>query len=78
MAQEMVEYFGALCGSIDAGIVKRLTDRLGIDLSRRIREYSKGNRQKLGILLAFLFDPELVILDEPTVSLDPLHQNELY
>jgi len=78
VAQEMVDYFGALCGSVDPGIVKDLTERLGMDLSRRIREYSKGNKQKLGILLAFLFDPELVILDEPTSSLDPLLQNEFY
>ena len=78
VAREMVEYFGALCGTVDDEIVRELTDRLGIDLSRRIREYSKGNKQKLGILLAFLFDPELVILDEPTSSLDPLHQKELY
>jgi ABC-2 type transport system ATP-binding protein len=78
IAQEMVDYFGALCGSMEIGIVKELKERLGIDLSRRIREYSKGNKQKLGILLAFLFDPELVILDEPTASLDPLLQNEFY
>lgn len=77
-AREMVNYFGALSGHIDAGIKKNLTDRLGIDLSRRIREYSRGNKQKLGILLAFLFDPELVILDEPTSGLDPLLQNEFY
>jgi len=77
-AREMVSYFGALSGHIDAGIKKDLIDRLGIDLSRRIREYSKGNKQKLGILLAFLFDPELVILDEPTSGLDPLLQNEFY
>jgi ABC-2 type transport system ATP-binding protein len=78
VAQEMVEYFGALCGTIDDEITRELTDRLGIDLSRRIREYSRGNKQKLGILLAFLFDPELVILDEPTSGLDPLLQKELY
>lgn len=78
IARQMVDYFGALCGSVDAGIVRELTDRLGIDLSRRIREYSKGNKQKLGILLAFLFNPDLVILDEPTSGLDPLHQKELY
>jgi len=78
VAREMVNYFGALCGSVNPGIVKDLTDRLVIDLSRRIREYSKGNKQKLGILLAFLFDPELVILDEPTSSLDPLHRKEFY
>ncbi len=78
IAQEMVDYFGTLCGSVNPGIVKDLTERLGMDLSRRVREYSKGNKQKLGILLAFLFDPELVILDEPTSSLDPLLQNEFY
>jgi ABC-2 type transport system ATP-binding protein len=78
VARELVDYFGALRGSVDAGIVRNLTDRLGIDLSRRVREYSKGNKQKLGILLAFFFDPELVILDEPTSSLDPLLQNEFY
>jgi ABC-2 type transport system ATP-binding protein len=77
-AQEMVDYFGGLCGAIHHGIVKELTDRLQIDLSRLIREYSKGNKQKLGILLAFLFDPELVILDEPSSGLDPLLQHQLY
>ncbi len=78
VAQKMVVYTGALRGSVDPGIVKDLKERLGMDLSRRIREYSKGNKQKLGILLAFLFDPELVILDEPTSGLDPLLQNEFY
>ena len=78
VAREMVTYFGALCGSVDPRIVKDLTNRLGIDLSRSIREYSKGNKQKLAILLAFLFGPDLVILDEPTSSLDPLLQNEFY
>lgn len=78
IARELVDYFAALRGTMVSGIVKELTERLGIDLSRRVREYSKGNKQKLGILLAFFFDPELVILDEPTASLDPLLQNEFY
>ena len=78
VAREMVDYFGSLCGSVNGQIVRDLIDRLEIDLRRRIREYSRGNKQKLGILLAFLFDPELVILDEPTSGLDPLHQKELY
>ena len=77
-AREMVDYFAALCGSMHHGIIQELTDRLQIDLSRRIREYSKGNKQKLGILLAFLSGPELVVLDEPTSGLDPLLQNQLY
>ncbi len=78
VAEEMVNYVGALCGSIAPGILKDLKERLGIDLSRRIGEYSKGNKQKLGILLAFLSDPQLLILDEPTSGLDPLLQNEFY
>ena len=49
-----------------------------MDLDRRIKEYSKGNKQKLGIMLAFMSDPELVILDEPTSGLDPLLQSEFY
>lgn len=78
VAQDMVSYFAALCGSVDREIADELTDRLHIDLSRPIREYSKGNKQKLSILLAFLFGPELVILDEPTSGLDPLNQEYLY
>jgi len=78
VAQDMVNYFAALCGSVDREIADELTDRLHIDLSRPIREYSKGNKQKLSILLAFLFGPELVILDEPTSGLDPLNQEYLY
>jgi len=78
VAWDMVNYFATLCGSVDRGIADELTDRLDIDLSRPIREYSKGNKQKLSILLAFLSGPELVILDEPTSGLDPLNQEYLY
>jgi ABC-2 type transport system ATP-binding protein len=51
-----------------------LADRLGLDTGRKIREYSRGNKQKVGVVLAFMNRPELLILDEPTTGLDPLVQ----
>jgi ABC-2 type transport system ATP-binding protein len=55
-----------------------LAERLGLDLSRRIKAYSKGMKQKLGLIQAVMHSPELVILDEPTSGLDPLIQEEVY
>jgi ABC-2 type transport system ATP-binding protein len=51
-----------------------LADRLELDTSRKIREYSRGNKQKVGVVAAFMNRPELLILDEPTTGLDPLVQ----
>ncbi len=51
-----------------------LADRLGLDSSRKIRNLSRGNKQKVGIVAAFMNKPELLILDEPTGGLDPLVQ----
>ena len=53
-----------------------LCERFDLDVNRKIGDLSKGNRQKLGIVQAFMSDPELLILDEPTSGLDPLLQNE--
>ena len=53
-----------------------LCDRFGVVLDRPIRELSKGNRQKLGLVQAFMHRPELLVLDEPTSGLDPLLQEE--
>jgi ABC-type taurine transport system ATPase subunit len=49
-----------------------LAERLGLDLSKKFRQYSRGNKQKLGIVQAFMHKPRLLILDEPTGGLDPL------
>jgi len=51
-----------------------LADRIDLDTSRKIREYSRGNKQKVGVVMAFMNKPELLILDEPTTGLDPLVQ----
>jgi len=53
-----------------------LADRLGLDLGRQVRTLSKGNKQKLGLVQAFMHRPRLLMLDEPTSGLDPLVQQE--
>ena len=75
---EVVAYLAGLRGGVDRGRVKSLAERLDVDLGRRFREYSSGNKKKLGIVLAFMHAPELLILDEPTGGLDPLIQQEFY
>jgi ABC-2 type transport system ATP-binding protein len=55
---------------------RHLADRLGVDVDRPVRTLSKGNKQKVGLIQAFMHRPELLILDEPTSGLDPLVQRE--
>jgi ABC-2 type transport system ATP-binding protein len=76
--KEVVAYLGGMRGGANPKTVRGLAERLDLDLNRRFREYSSGNKQKLGILLAFMHAPELLILDEPTSGLDPLIQQEFY
>ena len=66
-----------LRGDVDAGLRDELCERLGVVLDRPIRQLSRGNRQKIGIVQAFMHRPDLVVLDEPTAGLDPLLQNEM-
>jgi ABC-2 type transport system ATP-binding protein len=74
-ALEQLEWIGALRGGVRPGRIDALAERLGLDLGRRIGELSRGNRQKVGLVQAFMNDPELLILDEPTSGLDPLVQH---
>ncbi len=74
----ILEYLGHLRGSIDQGYLRTLVERLDFDPSKRFREYSRGNKQKLGLIQAFMHRPRVLILDEPTGGLDPLNQQEFY
>src|SRR5579859_7301342 len=75
---EIVAFLGGMRGGLDQKTVRNIAERFDLDLSRRFREYSSGNKQKLGVLLAFMHKPDLLILDEPTSGLDPLNQQEFY
>ena len=75
---EVVAYIAGLRGDLTDGEVEAVAKRLDLDLGRKYREYSHGNKQKLALLLAFAPKPALLILDEPTSGLDPLHQQEFY
>ena len=74
--RELLHYFGNLRGSHIDARAEALAERFELDLDRRNSDYSTGNRQKVGIVQAFMGDPELLILDEPTSGLDPLMQKE--
>jgi ABC-2 type transport system ATP-binding protein len=77
---EQLRYLAAL-GGRPAPLRAELVDRMELsqrDLRRQIRDYSRGMRQKIGIVQAFQNDPELAILDEPTEGLDPLMQRSFY
>jgi ABC-2 type transport system ATP-binding protein len=73
---ELLSHLGHLRGGVPGVRVVALAERLGVDLGRPIRSLSKGNRQKLGVIQAFMHEPELLVLDEPTSGLDPLLQQE--
>jgi ABC-2 type transport system ATP-binding protein len=75
---QTIEYFGNLRGGVDRTYQTALIERLDLDPSRRFREYSKGNKQKVGLIIALQHRPELLILDEPTSGLDPLVQQTFY
>jgi len=75
---EIVAFVAGLRGDVADASIKALAQRLDLDLARKYREYSHGNKQKLALVLAFMHKPVLVILDEPTTGLDPLVQQEFY
>ncbi|MFD3166208.1 ATP-binding cassette domain-containing protein [Herpetosiphon sp. NSE202] len=75
---EMLNYFAQLRGNVSQQAIKQLAERLELDLKRPIRTLSKGNKQKVGLVQAFMGQPELLILDEPTSGLDPLVQQTFY
>ncbi len=73
-----LEAFAELRGGVERSRISELADRLGLDLSRHIHELSHGNKQKVGLVQAFMHRPDLLVLDEPTQGLDPLVQQTFY
>jgi ABC-2 type transport system ATP-binding protein len=73
-ARQMLDYLGRLRGGVPVARVEELARRLECDLSLRCGAMSHGNRQKVGIIQALMHDPAMLILDEPTATLDPLMQ----
>jgi ABC-2 type transport system ATP-binding protein len=75
--REQLDSLARLRGAVDDAFRDELCERLDLVLDRPIRQLSRGNRQKLGVVQAFMHRPALVVLDEPSAGLDPLLQNEL-
>jgi len=76
--RKQLAYFAGLRSLEGLGQAEQLAERFDVDLDRPLKTLSKGNRQKVGIVQAFMHDPELLILDEPTSGLDPLVQQTFY
>lgn len=74
--RELLRHYARISGPVARGEIDGLADRLGLDLGRQVRTLSKGNKQKLGLVQAFMHQPRLLVLDEPTSGLDPLVQQE--
>src|SRR5712692_3815770 len=73
---QILEYFAHLRGGVEQAYLKQLVERFELDTSRKFRQYSTGNKRKVVLIQAFMHRPRLLILDEPTSSLDPLNQQE--
>lgn len=76
--EETLEYLGNVKGGVDWDYVLELADRLEVELDQEVADLSSGNKQKLGLVQAFMSKPRLLILDEPTSGLDPLMQQEFF
>ncbi len=75
--KDILTYFANLRGGVDWAHVESLRARFDVDLSRKVGDLSSGNRQKVGLIQAFMSKPSVLIFDEPSTGLDPLIQREL-
>jgi ABC-2 type transport system ATP-binding protein len=76
--RELLDYIGNLRGLRDRRLADELCQRLDLDPGHHVHDLSRGNKQKLGLVLALMHRPEVLILDEPTSGLDPLVQQEFH
>jgi ABC-2 type transport system ATP-binding protein len=76
--RDTLTYFANLRGGVDWAYVGELAERLGADLAKKIGDLSSGNRQKIGLIQAFMNRPDVLIMDEPSSGLDPLVQREFH
>jgi ABC-2 type transport system ATP-binding protein len=76
--RSLLDYFAQLRGGVDPRLRASLADRFDADLDRPLGQLSTGNRQKIGLIQAFMHEPELLILDEPIAGLDPLVQRSFH
>lgn len=74
---QFLGHLARIRGDVRRGRIEELAGRLGLDLGRKAGGQSKGNRQKIGLIAAFMSEPDLLILDEPTSGLDPLRQQDV-
>src|SRR3972149_792632 len=75
---QTLEYFANLRGGVDRTYQASLIERLCLDRRGRFKEYSKGNKQKVGLVVALQHRPELLFLDEPPAGLAPLIQQSFF
>jgi ABC-2 type transport system ATP-binding protein len=74
--RDTITYFANLRGGVEWPYVEELADRLDADMTKKVGDLSSGNRQKIGLIQAFMNKPEVLIMDEPSSGLDPLVQRE--
>ena len=74
--RDLLEFVGRMRGGVAEPRYEELAERMQLDLDRRIKDLSRGNRQKVGVVAAFMHSPRLIVLDEPTSGLDPVVQQE--
>lgn len=74
--KDLLEFVGRMRGGVPSARYGELAERMQLDLDRRIKDLSRGNRQKVGVIAAFMHSPRLLVLDEPTSGLDPVVQQE--
>lgn len=75
-SRDLLEFLARMRGGVPRQRYEALAERMQLDLGRRVKDLSRGNRQKVGVIQAFMHAPQLLVLDEPTSGLDPLVQQE--